>query len=165
MREGALAFARKVIDTGMPLRKIRDMNGKIDAATGELKVLYSQPQASAGSALATAGDLVFCGDQNRRFRALDAESGKIVWRTPLTAPVRAAPTVAGDRVFITTVDNQLIALAAEDGKKIWDHSGISETAGLLGGASAAVDSGTVIAAYSSGELFALRADTGRVAWA
>jgi 3-hydroxyacyl-CoA dehydrogenase len=32
LREGALAFARKVIDTGMPLRKIRDMNGMIDAA-------------------------------------------------------------------------------------------------------------------------------------
>jgi len=79
--------------------------------------------------------------------------------------VRAAPTVSSDRVYVTTVDNQLIALSVDDGKKLWDHTGISETAGLLGGASAAVDSGTVIAAYSSGELFALRADTGRVAWA
>jgi outer membrane protein assembly factor BamB len=97
--------------------------------------------------------------------SLDAEDGKILWRTALTAPVRAAPTVSGERVFVTTVDNQLIALSAEDGKKLWDHAGISETAGLLGGASAAADSSTVIAAYSSGELFALRADTGRVAWA
>lgn len=53
--------------------------GKIDAATGEMKVLYSQPQASSGSALATAGDLVFWGDQNRRLRAFDADSGKILW--------------------------------------------------------------------------------------
>ncbi|MBV8168087.1 MAG: PQQ-binding-like beta-propeller repeat protein, partial [Alphaproteobacteria bacterium] len=67
--------------------------------------------------------------------------------------------------FVTTVDNQLIALAADDGRKLWEHSGISETAGLLGGASAAVDGVNVIAAYSSGELFALRADSGRVTWA
>jgi outer membrane protein assembly factor BamB len=97
--------------------------------------------------------------------ALDASDGKILWRTPLTAPVRAAPTLSGERVFVTTVDNQLLALAADDGRKLWDHSGISETAGLIGGASAAVDGANVIAAYSSGELFALRADSGRVTWA
>ena len=55
--------------------------GKIDVATGEMKVLYSQPQASAGSALVTAGDLVFWGDQNRRLRAFDADDGKVLWET------------------------------------------------------------------------------------
>jgi alcohol dehydrogenase (cytochrome c) len=53
--------------------------GRIDLTTGELKVLYSQPQAGQGSALATAGDLVFWGDQNRRLRAFDADSGKVLW--------------------------------------------------------------------------------------
>jgi alcohol dehydrogenase (cytochrome c) len=53
--------------------------GKIDVATGELKVLYSQPQASAGSSLVTGGDLVFWGDQNRRLRAFDADDGKVLW--------------------------------------------------------------------------------------
>jgi alcohol dehydrogenase (cytochrome c) len=52
---------------------------KIDMATGEMKVIYSQPQATNGSALTTAGDLVFFGDLNRRFRALDADSGKVLW--------------------------------------------------------------------------------------
>ena len=53
--------------------------GKIDVATGEMRVLYSQPQASSGSALVTAGDLVFWGDQNRRLRAFDADDGKVLW--------------------------------------------------------------------------------------
>ncbi len=61
--------------------------GKLDLATGELKVLYSQPQASAGSALVTAGDLMFWGDQNRRFRAFDADTGKILWETIVTGMV------------------------------------------------------------------------------
>jgi 3-hydroxyacyl-CoA dehydrogenase len=38
LREGALAFARKVIDTRMPLRKIRDLNDKIDAARGKPEI-------------------------------------------------------------------------------------------------------------------------------
>jgi 3-hydroxyacyl-CoA dehydrogenase len=38
LREGALAFARKVIDTHMPLRKIRDLNDKIDAARGHPEI-------------------------------------------------------------------------------------------------------------------------------
>ena len=38
LREGALAFARKVIDTQMPLRKIRDLNDKIEAARGQPEI-------------------------------------------------------------------------------------------------------------------------------
>jgi 3-hydroxyacyl-CoA dehydrogenase len=38
LREGALAFARKVIDTQMPLRKIRDLNDKIEAARGRPEI-------------------------------------------------------------------------------------------------------------------------------
>ena len=61
--------------------------GKVDLTTGELKVLYSQPQASTGSALVTAGDLIFWGDQNRRFRALDADDGKVLWEGLIAGPV------------------------------------------------------------------------------
>ena len=52
---------------------------KVDLATGEMNVIYSQAQPTNGSALATAGDLVFFGDLNRRLRALDADSGKVLW--------------------------------------------------------------------------------------
>ena len=38
LREGAIGFARKVIDTHMPLRKIRDLNDKIEAARGQLEI-------------------------------------------------------------------------------------------------------------------------------
>ncbi len=124
-----------------------------------------ESDAVVSGAVSAYGARVYVASGYAEVLALDADNGKVLWRTSLTAPVRAAPTVSGDRLFVTTVDNQLVALSAEDGKKVWEHSGISETAGMLGGASAAVESDTVIAAYSSGELFALRADTGRVAWA
>ena len=37
--------------------------------------------------LATAGDLVFWGDLNRRFKAFDAETGEILWETILGGTV------------------------------------------------------------------------------
>ena len=52
---------------------------KINVATGETKVIFSQPQPTNGSALTTAGDLMFFGDLNRRLRALDVEDGKVLW--------------------------------------------------------------------------------------
>ncbi|HEX8827748.1 MAG TPA: 3-hydroxyacyl-CoA dehydrogenase NAD-binding domain-containing protein, partial [Xanthobacteraceae bacterium] len=38
LREGAIGFARKVIDTDMPLHKIRDLNEKIEAARGHPEI-------------------------------------------------------------------------------------------------------------------------------
>jgi alcohol dehydrogenase (cytochrome c) len=54
---------------------------RIDLSTGEMKVLHSQPQSSQASALVTDGDLVFWGDANRRFRAFDIDSGKVLWES------------------------------------------------------------------------------------
>jgi alcohol dehydrogenase (cytochrome c) len=91
---------------------------RIDLATGEMRVLYSQPQASIGSALATAGDLVFWGDQNRRLRAFDAENGKVLWQA----------IVAG-MVVTSTISY------AVDGKQyvmVFTGEGQSVTAGPLG---------------------------------
>lgn len=96
--------------------------------------------------------------------ALDAASGKELWRRRVSGPVRAAPTVVDGRVFVTTVEAKTHALSADDGHQLWTHDGTSEVSGFLGGAAPAVSEGIVVVAYSSGELFALRADTGRQVW-
>src|SRR5258707_10941733 len=66
--------------------------GKVNVATGELKVIYQQPQGTNGSLLTTAGGLVFFGDLNRRVRALDAEDGKVLWQS-----------LVGGMVMVSTV--------------------------------------------------------------
>src|SRR3546814_4596588 len=78
--------------------------------------------------------------------------------------MRAAPTVAGWGVFVVSIYNHLTALNAETGEKLWSHTGFSEPAGLLGGASPAVEGDIVVVPYSSGEIFALRVENGRVVW-
>jgi outer membrane protein assembly factor BamB len=96
--------------------------------------------------------------------ALEAKTGKEIWRRAATVPFRAAPVVNGGRVFVSTQENQLLALAADDGRVLWDHRGIAESAGILGSNSVAVAGDTVVVPYTSGELFALNVRNGKSAW-
>lgn len=96
--------------------------------------------------------------------ALDANTGTEIWRQKVSGPARAAPTIRNGRVFVVTVDNRLFAINAETGKALWTHTGISETASLLGSASPAVSGDIVVVPYTSGELVALKASSGRVLW-
>lgn len=97
--------------------------------------------------------------------ALDAESGEQVWQRRAGAPLRAGPTVRDGRVFAVTSVNRTLALSAEDGRELWTHQGIEEEAAILGAPSPAASEASVIVAYSSGELFALLNDNGRMLWA
>jgi outer membrane protein assembly factor BamB len=95
---------------------------------------------------------------------LDARTGREVWRKDLGMPIINAPVVNGGRIFVSTHDNHFYALAETDGRNLWDHQGISESAGILASTNAAVSGETVIAPYTSGEIFALRAQNGQVGW-
>ena len=96
--------------------------------------------------------------------ALNPLTGQIIWRRTLDAPVHAAPTARGGRLFVVTVENKLYALDSSNGDQLWVHSGIGETASILGAASPAEDQGVVVVPYSSGELVALRVENGLVLW-
>ena len=62
----------------------------VSAADGRVLWTYDQ-RAALGSVLTTAGGLVFVGDLHRYFRALDADTGDVLWETPLSAPVTGYP--------------------------------------------------------------------------
>ena len=68
--------------------------GRVDAvsvSTGETLWSYQQRAPIYGSVLATGGNLIFSGDITRRFRALDAENGTVVWQIILNGPVSGRP--------------------------------------------------------------------------
>ena len=56
---------------------------KVDMSTGRLQRFYTGPHPGNGAILATAGELIFWGDMNRRLRAFDAETGEILWESIL----------------------------------------------------------------------------------
>ncbi len=55
----------------------------VNLSTGRMTRLYDGGVPGNGAVLATAGDIIFWGDMDRRFRAFDAASGEILWQTIL----------------------------------------------------------------------------------
>lgn len=118
-----------------------------------------------GGGIAYSGGRIFATNGYNEVLAIAPKTGDILWRKTLSAPARAAPTIVDDRVFVTTLDNKLLALSATDGSNLWEYLGIAETAGLVGAASPAANRDIVIPVFSSGEIIAVRAANGSVAWA
>ena len=97
-------------------------------------------------------------------RAMNPATGETLWSHKTNAPTRGAPTFSNGHLYVLTLDNQVLALNAKTGEEIWTHSGAPQAEAYLSDAGTAADPTVVIAPYSSGEVFALRAETGRAAW-
>ena len=84
----------------------------IDPQTGKIAWEYEQtgPGEAWGGVLATAGGLVFVGDDDGSFAAFDAKSGKRLWDFPLSARWHASPmTYAIDgRQYVAVAANASI---------------------------------------------------------
>ena len=91
----------------------------IDISTGREAWRYSQRAPNMGSTLATAGNVVFFGDLNRRLWAFDAETGVVLWETILGSQITGYPVTyaVGGRQYLTVpvggVDNRMATYAPE----------------------------------------------------
>ncbi len=108
---------RGVARPGADMAKFSSI-AKINLSTGKMDVIHSQAEPGNGSALVTGGNLLFWGDMNRRFRAFDAATGKVLWQT-----------IVGGIVTTSTITyavggRQYVAILTGDGQ--------SGTAGPIG---------------------------------
>lgn len=151
----------------------KDAHGTVsafNADTGQLVWRVSLKPEKArdsdefGGGLAYYGGRLFVTTGYAVVYSLDPSSGKEEWNSTVSAPVRGAPLVFQDRVFVIAIDNKLHALAAVDGSDLWQYSALAEVAGYVGGNSPAASGDVVVAPFTSGEVVALRADSGRSMW-
>ena len=172
--EGASRYTRVLSQPVVVKGRVYAMDGGVqvtalDAATGErLWQVDLKPEdergSSFGGGVAFWNDRLYVSTGYAQVLALDPADGHVIWKSAVAAPIRSGPTVSDGRVFVVTVDNELDVFATDDGRRLWNHNAIPETASLLGSASPAVDGEVVVAAYSSGELYALAVENGRPFW-
>lgn len=141
----------------------------LDATTGRLHWRHyigsrDEDDYASGGGVAVDGDTVYVTNGYAEAVALSTEDGKEYWRTRLSAPARAAPSVLDGRVMVMTIDGQIHALEAITGKVLWSYRGLAEGTGVLGAAAPAMNRDLVIVPFSSGEIVALRVENGAVAW-
>lgn len=98
----------------------------------QLKEVWRRPAPGGVSALTVLGDRIFSlsSEDGKDFAfALDAGTGKELWRIPLgTTVARQAefgvsitPATDGQRVFLVSPECKLLAVGAADGKEVWQH--------------------------------------------
>lgn len=126
-------------------------------------MMHDDNEVMGGGLSADSGKL-YAASGLGRVAALDAATGVESWHRDIGTPIRSAPRVAGGKLFVITIDSQLYALEAATGKILWTHRGIGETAGLMNNVSPAIAADAIIVPYASGELYALKMETGDEAW-
>ncbi|NBN77712.1 PQQ-binding-like beta-propeller repeat protein [Microvirga tunisiensis] len=124
-----------------------------------------EDDVASGGGVAVANGRVFAATGYRKFAALDAGSGQVLWTIDLSTPARGAPAVGNGYVFVVTQNNEVYAIKQEDGSVVWTYSGIEESAGLLSASAPAVVGGTVVVPFSSGEIMAIDIKKGEPIWA
>lgn len=149
-----------------------DARARVQATSAAGQALWSadltpegqrNPNASGGG-LAYDGGRLYVTSAFAFIAALDAATGREIWRHPFSAPVTGAPMVAGDRVFVSAMDGTLWAMDTATGRIDWSIAAASTIPTVSRGASPAVAGDLVIMPSEAGELTAVRRANGAVAW-
>ncbi|MES2607683.1 MAG: PQQ-binding-like beta-propeller repeat protein [Pseudomonadota bacterium] len=117
-----------------------------------------------GGGIAVDNGVVYATTSFGEVVALKADTGAEIWRKGGYAPFRSSPSVKDGHVYCQSINNELITLSVEKGDLVWSHSGVPESALLLGGGKPACSGDTVVVAYTSGEVHALSQVNGQVLW-
>lgn len=89
----------------------------LDPATGERAWTFRMTDVSTGGILATASDVVFTGGREGFFYALEARSGRVLWKAMVGGPVVASPityAVRGRQYVAVPAGNVLFTWALGD---------------------------------------------------
>jgi outer membrane protein assembly factor BamB len=117
-----------------------------------------------GGGVAYADGKIYAASGYRVVMQIDANTGAVGWRTRTSEALHGAPTVSGGRVYVVALDNSLLTFNTADGQPSWTYQALSEPARILRASTPAVAGDTVVAAFGSGELVALRAANGNDLW-
>lgn len=135
----------------------------LDAATGsELWSVRTKEPVSAGPA--AGNGLVLLGTSNAQVIALNTKDGALRWTATVSSEVLSVPQLDIDRVIVQTADGSIAGLDAQDGHQVWISDRTVPVLTLRGTSTPAVQSGVVLAGFSTGKLLALSAENGFVAW-
>lgn len=117
-----------------------------------------------GGGMAYADGKLYVASGYREVMQMEAQTGAVGWRTKTVESIHGAPNVSGGRVFVISLDNTLLTFDTATGAASWTYQALSETARILSASSPAISGDTVVAAFGSGELVALRATNGNDLW-
>lgn len=149
-----------------------DAHARVQATTPSGQVVWSEDitpardrsNSASGGALAVSGGKLFVASAYAFLAALDADTGRELWRVDFDAPLTGSPAVQGNSVYVTAADSTMWSLDIADGRIQWTIPGTPSMSTYARGSAAAIAGDFVIFPTQAGELTAVRRSNGGRAW-
>lgn len=168
--DGGVRWTYQIFDTMLPhmaagqsLMYLAWPNGHIEALrlSDGVRIgrgpLYSVPEGFNASPT-VAGEVLYIGSDLGIFRALDARSGKLLWKVDMEAPIRCQPLFHGGRVYVGNQAGRVYCFMP-GGTRVW----MRELGEAVAGEPAVVDKLLVVATVR-GIMYGLNVETGQPVW-
>ncbi len=169
----ATLLAPPLIAGGQVFTMDSDANVRAYSATDGSRAWHTNTQPkhvslhNMGGGIAYDSGRIYASTGYGEVLALDAASGKILWRQTLLLPARSLPLVAGGLVAVVIYNDILLTFDANTGSPGWRFSGNagqpSGAAVGITGAPAYAD-GIIVAGFSTGMLAGIDANSGTPLW-
>ena len=117
---------------------------------------------SAGPAV--DGGMIMVGTLEGEVFVFDIDSGQVKWRAPVSSEVLADPVLHNGVVAVRCNDGRVFGFDAESGKRLWLYDKGVPLLSLRGNSDPLARGGLVFIGYDNGDVVALRARDGNVAW-
>ncbi|MCW2977016.1 MAG: hypothetical protein JWM06_2297 [Actinomycetia bacterium] len=142
------------------------VDGRVIAfAAGLGKIRWSKTIGPSESSPLLVGDRLYVGDWNGDVWALDARTGRTIWRTPTKGAVKGAVATAYGRLYVGSYDGHVYCLSPATGKVLWRASAQPRLYGTSTFYSTpAVAYRRVYIGSTDGKVYSFGALTGKLRW-
>jgi outer membrane protein assembly factor BamB len=149
-----------------PCNRKKARDGKVIAfAAGHGKIRWQKTIGPTESSPLLVGNRLYTGDWNGRIWALDARSGRTIWRRGGLGPIKGAPALAGGRLYVGSYDGHLYCFGAQKGRLLWKAKSQSRLYGHARFYSTpAVAYGRVYIGGTDGKVYSYGATSGKLRW-
>ncbi|TLP60467.1 quinoprotein [Parasedimentitalea maritima] len=117
-------------------------------------IIPASDGSSTGGGMAYHEGVLYVSSGYGVLTALEAKSGKQIWRQKLEATGSGQPSVGGGLVYLAAGDDTGWAVNTKDGRIAWQISGTPSASNVLGAPAPVITSDLAIFAFGSGDLTA-----------
>jgi outer membrane protein assembly factor BamB len=149
-----------------PCNRKKAADGKVIAfAAGHGNIRWQKTIGPTESSPLLVGNRLYTGDWNGRIWALDARTGRTLWRSGGLGPIKGAPALAGGRLYVGSYDGHLYCFGAKTGRLLWKAKAQSRLYGHARFYSTpAVAYGRVYIGGTDGKVYSYGAASGKLRW-
>ena len=108
---------------------------------------------------------IYVADNIGFIYSIGLNNGKLVWIKNHGIPIKSNIKIYKNKIFLINQDNRILCFNTKNGSKIWDIRSVPSFIKLQNFLSSAISKqGDVIAINSSGDLFKVNANNGKIDW-